>query len=219
MFKKAAQVAIVVISYIIAFMVYQRIEPEKLIKPDDTHLAGEDTPRLSGREEFEALNGTDSVTAEPEEVIPTGVYALKPWVDPYKVRTTGSRRAPDATDSSVMSVEYYQEFYLIRLPDQTYILAQLSGNYRDEIEKGRVVTPPIGVKKTVSSEAQKYLKEICEKYGADSSRVLYMIDDEWQEQHDSLFFAIKLGIAVVVFFVVGVLLLAGLSKITGGEGQ
>lgn len=224
MVKTVAEVAIVAISFVLAFFTYQKIDPEKFIKPDSTHLAGEDTPRLSGREEFEALVGTEPVTAEPEEVVATGVYGLKPWVDPYKITratmpngrsvSTG-RRAPDATDNAITAVEHYQEFYLIRLPDQTYILAQFDRIYREEIEKGGTVTLPAGVKKPVSAEAQKYLREICEAYGADSSCVLYMIDDEWQQAHDAQFFMIKLGFAAVVFFVVGVSLFAFFGKITG----
>jgi len=227
-FKKVAEAAIVAISFMLAFLTYQRIDPEKFIKPDSTHLAGEDTPRLSGREEFEALSGTDHVTAEPEGVVATGVYGLKPWVDPYKITrasmpngktvSTG-RRAPDATDNAVMAAEHYQEFYLIRLPDQTYILAQFGRIYRERIEKGGAVTLPAGVKKPVSGEAQKYLKEICEAYGADSSCVLYLVDDEWQQAHDAQFFMVRLGTAAVVFFAVGVPLFAFFSKITGGIGR
>lgn len=226
-FKTVAEVAIVVISFILAFLAYQKTDPEKLIKPDSTHLAGEDTPRLSGREEFAALAGTAPVTAEPEEVVATGVYGLKPWVDPYKITrvsipngrmvSTG-RRAPEATDNAVMAVEHYQEFYLIRLPDQTYILAQFDRIYREEIEKGGTVTLPAGVKKPVTGEAQKYLKEICEAYGADRSCVLYMIDDDWQQKHDFPFFMIKLLTAAAVFFAVGIPLFAFYSKITGGKG-
>lgn len=228
MAKTVVEVAIVIVSFMLAFMTYQKIDPEKFIKPDSAQMAEEDIPRLSGRDEFEALVGTDPVTAEPEEVIATGVYGLKPWVDPYKIaRTTmpngrmvsTGRRAPDATNSSVMAVEHYQEFYLIRLPDQTYILAQFGRMYREEIERGVSVTLPTGVKKPVSAEAQKYLKEICGAYGADSSCVLYMIDDEWQQRHDFQFFMIKLGIAAAVFFAVGVPLFALYSKITGGKGQ
>lgn len=228
MAKTVAEVAIVIVSFILAFMVYQKIDPEKIIKPDSAQMAGEDTPRLSGRDEFEALVGTDPVTAEPEEVVATGVYGLKPWVDPYKIarttmpngrRVSTGRRAPDATDSAIMAVEHYQEFYLIRLPDQTYILAQFGRMYREEIERGGPITLPEGIKKTVSAEAQKYLKEICEAYGADSSCVLYMIDDEWQQRHDFLFFMIKLGIAVAVFFAVGIPLFAFCSRITGVKGQ
>ncbi len=228
MAKTVAEVAIVIVSFILAFMVYQKIDPEKIIKPDSAQMAGEDTPRLSGRDEFEALVGTNPVTAEPEEVVATGVYGLKPWVDPYKIarttmpngrRVSTGRRAPDATDSAIMAVEHYQEFYLIRLPDQTYILAQFGRMYREEIERGGPVTLPEGIKKTVSAEAQKYLKEICEAYGADSSCVLYMIDDEWQQRHDFLFFMIKLGIAVAVFFAVGIPLFAFCSRITGVKGQ
>lgn len=228
MAKTVAEVAVVAASFILAFMTYRKIDPEKFIRPDSTHLAEEDTPRLSGREEFEALAGTEPVTAEPGEVVATGVYGLKPWVDPYKIaRTTmpngrtvsTGRRAPDATDNAAMAVEHYQEYYLIRLPDQTYILAQFGRMYREEIERGGSVTLPTGVKRPVSAEAQKYLKEICEAYGADSSCVLYMIDDEWQQRHDFQFFVIRLGIAAAVFFAVGIPLFMLCGRITGGKGR
>lgn len=148
MVETVMKVKIVTISFILAFLTYQGIAPEKFIKSDSTHLAGEDTPRLSGREEFEALVGTDPVTVEPEEVVATGVYGLKPWVNPSKITRTAmpngrtvntGRRAPDATDNAITAVEHYQEFYLIRLPDQTYILAQFDRIYRAEIEKGGAV--------------------------------------------------------------------------------
>lgn len=76
----------------------------------------------------------------------------------------------------------------------------------------------MGEKKPVSGEAQKYLKEICEAYGADSTSVLYMIDDEWQQRHDFQFFMIKLGIAAAVFFAVGVPLFVFYSKLDHNPG-
>ena len=112
--KTVAEVAVAAASLILAFMTNRKIAPEKFIKPDSTHLAGEDTPRLSGREEFEALAGTEPVTTEPDEVVATGVYGLKPWVDPYRITHTSTpngrmvstgRRTPDATDNAVMAVE------------------------------------------------------------------------------------------------------------------
>lgn len=87
LFKTVAEVATVIVGFILAFMVYQKIDPGKIIKPDSAQMAGEDIPRLSGGDEFEALVGTDSVTAEPEEVVATGVYGLKLWVDSYNLLT------------------------------------------------------------------------------------------------------------------------------------
>ena len=215
--KSMAQTVAVVIGLILAFLVFRGINPEKFIKPD-TQIAGEDIPRLSGKEEFVGLVGTKTVTAEPDEVIATGIYSLNPWVNPYQ-SGRGGRRKPYATDSAITAAYDYQEFYLIRLPDQTYILAQFSSIYKEEIEKGGTVTLPAGVKKSVNSDANKYLKKICEAYGADSTCVLYMIDDEWQQAHDPMFFWIKLGAAVLVFFVIGVPLFAFADKITGGKEQ
>lgn len=36
LFKKAAEAAIVIISFILAFLTYRGIDPEKFIKPDST---------------------------------------------------------------------------------------------------------------------------------------------------------------------------------------
>lgn len=175
--------------------------------------AGSDIPRLTGSEELEQLVGTSYVTAQTSEVISTGIYGIKPWVDPYeitKVRSSNGRmvssgrRAPEATDNVIQAVEYYQEYYLIQLPDGTYILAQFSDTYRERIENGENVTLPIGIRKTNTEAAKKYLKDICDKYKADNTYTLYMIDDEWQEDHEFTFMVMKFGIAAVVFLVLAV---------------
>lgn len=120
------------------------------------------------------------------------------------------RKAPEVTDSAIQAVEYYQEYYLICLEDGTYIPAQLDDSYREKIESGKAALLPLGIKKTNTNEARQYLKEICEEYGADDTCTLYMIDDNWQEEHEFTFFLIKFTVAAVVFFVlaVGLLMLA-----------
>lgn len=118
-------------------------------------------------------------------------------MNPYEItRRRNSRgrlvntgqRAPDATDSIVISVEYYQEYYLVKLPDRTYILAQFSDVYRDRLTADGSVTLPIGAKKTTSSAAREYLASICEEYDAGKIFSLYMIDDTWQKSHENTFF-------------------------------
>lgn len=237
--KKGMEVVIVVISLIAAFLIFKNLKPEKFIKPDDTPVttaqiasspgenytgkaAGEDIFRLSGKEDFEGLIGKDYATAEPAEVIATGIYGLNPWVDPYsitKIRNSNGRlistgrKAPEIVDNAVSALEYYQEYYLIRLSDGTYILAQFSDVYREKIEKGEKTVLPIGVKKTNSSDAKQALKDICEEYGADNTFTLYMIDDEWQKEHENTFFIIKLAIAVAAFFILAISLLVILYKL------
>ncbi|MBQ6687859.1 MAG: hypothetical protein IJN02_01340 [Bacteroidales bacterium] len=230
MVKKIVEGFIVIVSLIVAFFVYKGINPEQFIKPDDTPVmlgeiditsqtcytgkaAGSDIPRLTSSEELEELVGTSYVTAQTSEVISTGVYGIKPWVDPYeitKVRNakgrmvSSGRRAPDATDNAVQAVEYYQEYYLIKLPDESYILAQFGDTYREKIENGENITLPIGLRKANTDTARKYLKGICDSYQADNTYTLYMIDDEWQEEHEFTFMLMKFGIAAVVFIVLAV---------------
>lgn len=231
--KKVIETAIVMCSLLIAFFVFKNLKPEKFIKPDTDPVttaqiaaspqtsyagsaAGQDIPRLFSIGDFERMTGMDYATTEPLEVAATGIYSLKPWVDPYeitKVRNSGGRlvstgrKAPEVTDSAVTAMEYYQEYYLIRLPDETYILAQFNDAYKDRIEEGEKVTLPLGVKKVNSSAARQYLQDICERYEADDTFTLYMIDDEWEESHDTTFFMIKLCIAAAVFLVLAICLL------------
>lgn len=230
---------IVIISIIAAFFVFCAVKPDKLIKPDETPVsasrledlnkylhtgktAGADIKRLSGIEDFKELHIYDCVTAEPKNVVATGVYSRNPWVLATEQRTirrkgramgTRTVRNPEATDSFFVAVTNYQEYYLIQLPDNSYILAQFSETYKERIEKGERVTLPIGSLKTTSGSAREYLKEICAKYNVDNTYTLYMIDDEWYEAHDTLFFFIKFGVAVVVFFVLGVILIIGADKL------
>ena len=237
--KKGIEVAIVVFSLIISFLFYKNLELEKYIKQADTpvtaaqigsvpqesytgRVAGEDITRISDSKDFAEMIGKDYATAEPVEVIVTGVYGLKPWVDPYaitKIRNSRGRlvstgrKAPEVVDNGVSAVEYYQEYYLIRLEDGSCILAQFSDPYREKIEKGERVVLPIGIKKTNSNDVRKALEEICEEYGADNTFTLYMINDEWQKEHENIFFIIKLAIAAVVFFILAISLLVILYKL------
>lgn len=235
---KVIQVVCVLAGFATAFLVYNGINPEKLIKPDNTPItiseihanpqknyvgrtAGKDINVISKAEEFMALNGTEYVTAQPQSVVTTGIYSLNPWVDPYeitKVRNSSGRmvssgrRASEVTDNMVEAVEYYQEYYLIQLTDGSYILAQFSDTYREKIQEEDTVLLPIGRRKTNSSTARQYLEEICRQYDVDNTYTLYMIDDEWQQDHEFTFMMIKYGIAVVVFFVVAVGLLLMYDK-------
>lgn len=239
------ETAIIIMSLMIAFLVYSGIDPEKFIKPDGEPVtlaqiaadrqksyagktAGTDIPRLAGSSDFAEMTQSTYVTAEPQEIVSTGIYSLNPWVDPYeitKMRNSSGRmvrtgrKAPEVTDNAIEAAEYYQEYHLIQLSDGTYILAQFSGAYQEKLKQGENVMLPIGVKKANSTAAREYLEEICQQYGADSSFTLYMIDDEWQEEHEFIFFIMKFGIAAVVFLVLAVGLLIIAEKFQKGNRQ
>lgn len=230
--------AAVIISLFAGYLTFQRVNPDAFLKKEGPPVtmdqisenaaksyagktAGPDIPRLVRIGDFDAMAGAQYATAEPSKVIATGIYSLKPWVDPYEVtkgKTSGGRlystgrRAPDATDNPLTAPDAYQEYYLIQLPDDTYILAQFSDSYRRAIERGEKVILPIGEKKANSSRAVSYLKKACEPYGASPDSSLYMIDDTWYQDHDFSMFMIKFAAAAVVFFVLAVGLMVVAKK-------
>lgn len=185
-------------------------------------IAGEDIPKISGSNEFEETVVESYITVEPEHVIETGVYGRKPWMDPYSmtgVKTSSGRmfktgrKAPEVTDSAFVALDGYQEYYLVELQDGSYILAQFSEAYRKAVNKGEKTVLLVGQQKTNSDKTRGYLEEICEKYGASTTYTLYMVDDEWEQEHRFSLFIIKAGIAAVVFLVFSVVMLIVLHKI------
>lgn len=233
------EVVIVVISLILAFLVFANVNPEGWIKKEGEPVslsdiptgdsgaytgktAGEDVKKLTGSKELEEITDTQYISAVPKEVIRTGIYGLKPWLDPYKITSARNgrgrmyrtgRKAAEATDNSLLAVSSYVEYNLIKLPDDSYILAQFSDTYRKAIEKGETITLPLGIRKTTGKETRTYLKDICSQYGANSDYVLYAIDDEWNEEHEFSLFMIRFGISAVVFLILSVAMMTGADKI------
>lgn len=226
---KIIQFVIVIINLVIGIWLFQRINPDAFFNAEGAPVsltdiagspgevfagrsAGEDISRLSGSSDYQE-NKNKYMTAEPLSIIPTGIYAIKPWVNPYEItkgQTTNGRlyrtgrKAPEVTDSQALALEYYQEYYLIELPDHSFVLAQFSDRYYQVAKKGGVVTLPIGIKKGNSSTAKQYLKEICSRYEVSNIETLYMINDQWYQDHDFMLFIIKFAIAASVFMILSV---------------
>lgn len=234
---KTIQFILVAASMAAGFLFYQRFQPELLMKPEGEIIgmaqinanpignysgktAGEDVPHLNRIEELEQLSSNAYVSVTTGEMISTDVYGLKPWVDPYsltKVRSSGGRmvstgrRAPAVTKGPAVRAEAYQEYYLIRLADSGYCFAQVSAAYAWQLKEGEELTLPIGQKRATSNEERRYLEEMGNAYGADTSYLLYMVDDEWGEENHFTLFLIRFGASAGVFFVLatGLLLLLG----------
>ena len=152
---------VVGVSMIIGFWFYQRFNPEIFMGQEGEVIgqqeinanptgnyagktAGQGILHLTGKEEAEQLGNTQWVTITTEEIVGTDVYRLKPWVDPYsltRARTSGGRsvstgrRAPETTKGPALRAEAYQEYYLVKLPDSTYVLAQFSQVFAGKIKK------------------------------------------------------------------------------------
>lgn len=216
-----------IIAIIIGFIAAREVNVEKWLNKDSDPItlteiianndgkyagktAGEDIPRLTSSEElaekeeneYYELEPRDAAyfTVEPKNVIKTGIYGIHPWASPYK---KGGRRKELVSDSYISSIFEYSEFYLVQLPDDSYILARFNEKYLKEIEKGNPVTLPIGFKKSTGyKQDREVLKEICSKYGADDSYEFYAVDTEWNQEHELSVLLLTAGTGVVVFFVI-----------------
>ena len=237
--KEKIIVAVVVIPcLVVAFLFFQKFTPESFMKKDQTVIGqreiqadasksytgkrpGEDILRISSAEEFEG-SVEQYLTVSAKGVVQTGIYGLKPWVDPYSItkrRTSGGRmqstgrRAQEATKLPAGNAEYYREYNLVQLEDGSYILAQFDSSYKKELRKGKTVLLPIGKKKTNSNEVRSSLQEICGQYGVDTTYTFYAVDDEWDQEHNFTLFMIRIGVAVLLFFVMSVGLILAARKI------
>ena len=172
--------------------------------------AGDDIPRLSGAEDFSALlYGIDYATAEPTDIIATGVYSLKPWVNPYRTRqvngrTVTGKRKPQIVTSPFVLEEDYNQYYLLKLPDGTFLLAQIPPDAFSAIRQGEHMTLPVGRKDGLTDTARNHLATICETYDVSMDGVFYAFSEEWYREHSFSLFLLRFSAAAVVFFVVAV---------------
>lgn len=241
--KKVILVAIVAVSMVIGFLFYQRFQPEAFIMPEEEIVgrteilagtketysgktAGDGIPHIESNQELESLGGNDYAVITSGEILATGIYGRKPWVNPYSLSSVGSagrrrmstgKKAPEAVKGIPVRAEAYQEYYLIRLPDAGYCLAQLGEAYAARLKKGEEVILPMGKKRDTPVEARNYLKDYGESHGVNTSYMLYMVDDEWGEKSHFSLFLIRMGAAAGVFFVLAVGMILVVEKVSGVE--
>lgn len=75
----------------------------------------------------------DYAAAEAVDVIPTDVYSLKPWAEPYTNRRVNGRIAKGRRKASVITSSFnmkddYHQYYLLDLAYGSFILAQIPQN-------------------------------------------------------------------------------------------
>lgn len=225
--KTIIPTASVLLSLVCASLLFLNWNPEALFRREETpvtrsdmeqdgaedftgSVAGEDIPRLMSAADFsEMISGLDYATAEPVGIVPTGVYSLKPWVSHYSTNTykgrttTGSRRAEVST-SGLDILGNYNPYYLLELPDHSYILAQIPQMEADAIAEGESVTLPIGQKAGMTDAAWSRLAAVCGEYGADMDGVFYAFDNEWQEEHHTTLLLLRFGAAALLWFMLAV---------------
>ncbi len=246
--KTIIPVARVIFSIVCAYMFFMNWNAEALFKQDETPVtindieeggaedftgsaAGEDIPRLTGAADFlEISYNMDYVTAEPVGIVPTGVYSLKPWVSRYNTHTykgrtsTGSRKA-DVITSNMDIFGNYNQYYILELPDRTFILAQISDKEADAIANGSSVTLNIGQKVGMTDIARSRLAAVCGEYGVNMDGVFYNFDNKWQKEHHLTLLLLRFGVAAMFcFLLAAVMTLSGnkifrVKKLTGRKGD
>lgn len=171
--------------------------------------AGEDIPRLTGEEDMKTTLEA-AFTAEPTDVVYTGAYSLKPWVESYTYNRTRKGRRYGAPRAKPRFLQYknpdglfqnhadYLPFYLLKFSDDTYILAQIPESDAKAIRKGKAVTLPVG--KKVSKGIPETLSNLCEEYSVYTGGIYYAFNDEWQEKHEFIVFLLRMIVVSVVFF-------------------
>lgn len=232
MLKKEKLVSLVstILALAAAILVYMNWSPETLLQKKEAPIhmediesgqieasigavAGDDIPRLSGKEDFE--NNRSSVfTAKPVEIIFTGTYELKAWADPYfsegKRSRGASKKKPqfkqyNNPDGLLNDRADYLQIYLLKLPDGTYIMAQIPESAAKAIRSGEDITLPIG--KKVVKGIPSTLKSLCEEYDAVTNGIYYAFNDEWHKEHKFLISILRIGVTLAVLFILAVVLI------------
>lgn len=178
--------------------------------------AAADIPRIDTIAAWEETWETSYVTVEPTDVICTGIGGRHPWLTEYTQRTSRrvrTRRRPLTTNILLDYMGEYSEYCLIRLPDQSYILAQIPLEDIKKLKTGRDVTLPVGHRQSVSTQAQSALREISAKYDVSVESEFYCINDAWLESHHYLVFFVRFALGAAIFFVVAVGLITGIYKL------
>lgn len=177
--------------------------------------AGSDIPRVEDMETWDNTWATSLVTIEPLSIIPTGIGARYSWVSAYSNsgRRGGPRKRPDVTSMTFDILGEYGEYFLLELPDHSYILAQISQDDARKVKAGKEVTLPIGSKGGVHRQVLANIQELCDQYDVYTDGVFYCINDQWNESHQIRVQLIRLGILIGVTLVLGTILITLIDKV------
>ncbi len=185
-------------------------------------LADDDIPRIENMQAWEdTWADVRCVTIEPISIISTNIAVRHPWISPYRYsRRGGRRKRPDVTYAILDVFDEYGEYYLLQLPDESYILAQIPANYAWKIKLGQKVTLPIGVKRSAHRQALSQIQEICEKYQVNTDEgVFYCIHDQWNEAHYNLLSAVRIAACFIAVIGIGSILITVFHKILKAEDE
>ena len=189
---------------------------EELLTEDCIGMpAADDIPRIENLQAWDdTYTAASLVTIEPTDIIPTGIGVRNTWVSAYSTSRRGRVQSrPSVSDTTFDFFGDYGEYYIIKLPDESYILAQMSKDYARKLEAGKKVTLPIGRKVSESSEALHKIEDLCEEYDVFTDGIFYCINDKWNESHSFLMMLMRFGLGALIALVLGTILIMIVDKI------
>lgn len=227
--KTALNYVAVIAAIIISTLVVKNIPVESILKGKEEPVtlamtenglledyigrqAGGDIPRIADVQTWEDTWQTSCVTIEPIGIISTGIGVRHPWVSAYtntrrRGRRGGPRKRADVTNTALDVLDEYGEYYLLQLPDGSYILAQMSVDDARRIKAGKEVILPVGRKAPANSQALANIKALCREYDVNTKGVFYCVDDKWNEEHSTMLVLIRVGMIAVMTIVIAVVLI------------
>ena len=126
----------------------------------------------------------------------------------------GAGRKADVINTKFDIFNEYGEYYLVQLPDDSYVLAEVSLEEARKIKAGKSVALPVGRKQNADSRVLPNIQNICEEYGvADMEKIFYCIDDQWNQNNNFKVLMIRLAVGAVVVLALGTILIMVVDKI------
>ena len=107
----------------------------------------------------------------------------------------------------------YGEYFILQLPDQSYILAQLPKDVARKVKAGKEVTLPVGKKDGVHRQVLANIQDLCDEYNVNTEGVFYCINDQWNQSHSMMVQLIRLGICLGTTLVLGTILIMIVDKV------
>ena len=177
--------------------------------------AADDIPRIEDLQTWDDTWQTSFVTIEPINIISTGTGTRNNWIPAYSnaSRRGGPRKKAEVSSTAFDVFGDYAEYYLIQLPDKSYILAQMSMDDARKLKAGQAITLPVGQKSAVNRNVLANIKDLCEEYDVYTDGVFYCINDKWNEEHSFMVLLIRYGVGALIALVLGTLLIMLVDKI------
>ena len=229
---KVLEFVAVALAIVISVIVVENIPLESMLKGKEEPLtlsmtegglpedyigkpAADDIPRIEDAKTWEDTWQTSYVTIEPTGIIPTGIGSRHPWVSAYtNSGRGGGRRRADVTKTAFDVFDEYGEYYIIQLPDGSYILSQMSKDDARKLKAGQEITLPVGRKSAAHRQVLANIGDLCDEYNVNTNGVFYCINDKWCEEHSFSTEMLRIGMCALMTIVIGVVFIMLIEKIT-----